>query len=114
MQLYDRFRFVERQLLPQKAGKEVMVTIPLPLVVEGEDEKIARFQIGEHVLGFWLPGNRNAQRPIESFQYRSLQKERSHIFWLTGQHFLSQVVEDKAVGAADAGDELARLIPALQ
>src|SRR6266540_2279063 len=48
------------QSLPQQIGKEMMITVPTPLVVQGVDKQISAFEIFEGCLprSRWVEQNR--------------------------------------------------------
>src|SRR2546423_12024983 len=73
------------QALAQGLGKQVMVAIPLPFVIEGDQEQVGTLQEVELCLAVTRCTNRIAQRSAQSIQNAGLQQEVLDACGLTTQ-----------------------------
>ena len=109
----------------QQVGKEAMIAIPAPLVVQGHDEEVGRFQRFQARLAIWRPagavrgGSRCAKLANFGFsestasQRGPLNRSRIEVWsrnswsgrWLLVQNLFHQIVENKAVAAGECLDE---------
>ena len=93
---------------PQRVGEEVVVAVPPPLVIEGDDEQVAALEDREHVLSVVPAGERVAQRAGQLVEDRRVEQEGASLFGLAVQDLLDEVVEDEAVASGERLDERRR------
>jgi hypothetical protein len=86
-------------------GEEVVVAVPLPLVIEWDDEQVVALQGREHRAAAVQPGDGVAQRPGQPVEEGGAQQEFSDSVRLVLQHLLHQVVDEESVAAGEGGDE---------
>ena len=102
--------------LPQQIGEQMVVAVPAPLVVEGDDEQVGPIEVFEGLLtggrGVEQHGiTEGAAEPIEDGRP---QQEGLHGFGLPLEDFLDQVVEHEVVAAGERRDEARGVLTALQ
>src|SRR3990172_5736056 len=93
------------QALAQEIGEETMVAIPMPVVVEREQEQVRALEVFEHPLTLELAGEGVAQRAGEAIQNRGLAQEGLYVGRLLLENLLSQIVHDVTVAAGERADE---------
>ena len=95
------------QALAEQIGEEVVIAVPAPFVVEGDEEQVGAFEILEGCL----PGSRRvAQNGITQWaaqlvEDRRAHQERLHALRLSLQDLLEQIVEHETVAAGERSDE---------
>ena len=69
---------------PQRVGEEVVVAVPPPLLIEGNDEQVGALEDREHVVSVVPAGERVAQRAGQLAEDRRVEQEGAHLFgdWL--------------------------------
>ena len=95
------------QPLPQQIRKEMMITIPVPPVVQGNKEQVGVFEILEGCL----PGSRRIEQDgitkgaAHALEDRCAQQESLHAFGLLFQDFFNQIVQHEMVAAGERFDK---------
>ena len=79
----------------------MVVAVPVALLVERRQEQVGTFQILQHLLAIAPSGKRIAERAAELLENRRLEQKISHVFRLSLEHLLSQVVQHVAVHARE-------------
>ena len=92
---------------PQRVGEEVVVAVPPPLVVEGDDEQVRALEDREHVVSVVPAGERVTQRAGEPAEDRRVEQEGARLRRLAVQDLLDEIVEDEAVAPGERLDDLA-------
>ncbi len=91
------------QSLSQQIGKEMVIAVPTPLVVKGDEEQVGAFEIFQD----FSPGNRGihqngiTQRAAEAVEERRAQQKRLDAFGLLPEDFFHQIVQHEMVAAAE-------------
>src|SRR5260221_538933 len=104
------------QSLPQQIRKEMMIAVPTPLVVQGDDEQVGMFEIFQG----GLPGNRRVehngitQGAAEAVEDGRAQQERLDAFGLLPENFFKQIVQHEMVAAGKRFDEAGGVFMPLQ
>ncbi|MDT4820486.1 hypothetical protein FQZ97_536290 [compost metagenome] len=83
----------------------MVVTEPLALLVQGNDEELLALQAHQHVQAIAAAGQGVAQVGAEFVQHRGLFEELLQGRRQAVEHVLGQVVGNVALGAAQAGEE---------
>src|SRR5664279_2377051 len=84
----------------------MVVAVPAPLFVQGNQEQVGAVDLVQHVAGVGASRDGVTQGGVESVQDGGLHQERQQVGRQRGEHFLAQVVDDRAVGAGEALDEV--------
>ncbi len=113
MQLGRGIRILVEEPRAQHVGEEVVIPIPLASIVERDHEQVLPIQRLERRLASGRARDRVAQRSLEAVEDRRLQHEPPHGFGLALQHFARQVVDDEAIVAGKAGNEVRDVFPSL-
>ena len=113
VQHIDELRRLLCQPGSQHVCEQVVIAVPLPPVVERNQEQVAAIEGLEHGLAAALPGDRVAQRAVEPVQDGGVQQELADLAGLALQHLLDQVVDDVAVVPREAGDEPGDVVSSL-
>ncbi len=108
------FRLFAEQVGPKDVGEEVMVAVPFPPVVEGDDEEVGALQCREHAASIVAAGDSVAQWPGEPVENRRVQQEAANRVRLVFQHLLDQVVDDVAVVPGEPGNETGGVVAPLE
>jgi hypothetical protein len=98
-------RFLLGQLEAEELPEEVMVSVPLPVVVEGDQEQVGLLQLGQQLAGVLGLQHGVAQRRRQALQDRGPDHEGAQRLGLAGQHLAAEVVDDVAVAGPEGGDE---------
>ena len=91
------------QSLPQQIGKEMVIAVPAPLVIQGDDEQVGVFEIFQ---GF-LPGSRGVEQngitqgAAQAVEDGCAQQESLDAFGLLLQDFFNQIVQHEMVAAGE-------------
>jgi hypothetical protein len=88
----------------------VVVPVPLPAVVEGDQEEVQPLQGFQGRPGVRATGDRRAQRCGQAVQDRRLEEEGPDLVGLTVQDLVDEVVDDETVVAGEVGDEHRRVV----
>ena len=113
VQLRSQVGLLGEQARPQHLGEQMVVAIPLPLVVQGDEEEVRPLQGHEHVAPVVAAGHGITQRPGEPVEDRRAQQKLAHGLRLVLQHLLDEVVDDVPVVPGEAGDEAAGVVAPL-
>ena len=89
----------------EHVAEEVVVPVPPPAVVEGDEEEVRPLQRLEGRLGVAAAGDRGAQRSRQPAQDRGLEEEGPDVVGLAVQDLVDEVVDDEPVVTGEAGDE---------
>ena len=94
----------------------MVIAVPPPLVVQGDDEQVGAFEIFQRCS----PGTRGVehngitQGATEAVQDGRAQQERLDAFGLLPENFFHQVVQHEMVAAGERGDEAGGIFMSLQ
>ena len=83
----------------------MVVTEPVPGVVERNDEQVLPLKGVQDLRGAGRPGDRVAQRGTEPAENRGPRQELADLAWLAAEHVLGQEVDDEPVVAAELADK---------
>jgi hypothetical protein len=101
----DLLGLLALQAGPQDVGEQVVVAVPLPPVVQGDDEEVGALERRQHVAAVGAAGDGVAQRAREPVEDSGVQQEPADRVGLVLQDLLDQVVHDVPVVAGEPGDE---------
>ena len=89
----------------------MVVAIPPPLVVQGDDEEVGAFQIGKGGLavGRAIAQNGIAQGRTQAVEEGGVEEEGLDGGGLLVQHFFDEVIQHKVVAPREGVDEVGRL-----
>src|SRR6266853_2329858 len=76
------------QAATQHLGKELMVAIPAPLIVERDDKQVRLLEPLQHGLAPLLLSYSVAERPAEARENRGGEQKRLHLCGLPREHLL--------------------------
>lgn len=96
----------------QSVREQMVVAVPLPLVVERDEEHVVPVQLFEHLMPVRPSGERIAERTGEPVQDRGGEQELTHVLRQAAEHLLNQVVQDKPVASCEGLDESGCLVGA--
>ncbi len=82
----------------------MIIAIPASFVVERDQKQACLVQIGQHIGGLRLTGDRFAQRVLHSVENRGLHQKQLHWLELSEQHIIDQVIENVSLRAGKASD----------
>ena len=103
------------QSLPQQFGKEMVIAVPTPLVIQRDNEQVGVFEIFQ---GF-LPGSRRrtqnsvTQRAAHAVKDGCAQQKSLDAFGLLLQDFFNQIVQHEMVAAGERFDETGGILMSL-
>jgi hypothetical protein len=114
VQFGDQPRSGGSQTRPEYLGKQGVIAVPLPFVVQGHGEQVRSLDLLQHLgsgrqIGILQQGI--AQRATQTIQDGRLQQEGLEGLGLALQDFVGQIVQDKVVAPRKAGNELAQCRP---
>ena len=92
---------------PQRVGEEVVVAVPPPLLIEGNNEQVGALEDPEHVVSVVPAGQRVAQQAGQLAEDRRVEQEGAHLWRLAVQDLLDEIVEDEAMASGERLDDLA-------
>ena len=104
------------QSLPQQIREEMVIAVPPPLVVQGDEEQVGAFEIFQGCL----PGNRGVEQngitqgAAQAVEDRCAQQERLDAFGLLPEDFFHQIVQHEMVAAGERSDEAGGVLLSLQ
>ena len=87
----------------QHLGKQVMVAVPAPLVVEGDHKQVRPLERFQHRLAPLLLCHRIAEWPAEALQDACVQQKLLHRSGLPREHLVGEVVQHIAMAAGEGG-----------
>ena len=102
--------------LPQQIGEQMVVPVPAPLAVQGDDEQVGPIEVLEGLLagGRGVEQHGITERAAEPIEDGRAQQEGLHGFGLPLEDFFDQIVEHEVVAAGERGDEAGSVFTALQ
>ena len=108
----DLLRVVLLQPRAQQLAEEVVVAEPLPLVIQGDNEKVGSLEALDEFLDSRAvhAGHCLAQLGVEPFKQRGLEEKSLNVFRLAGDDFLGQKIQDEAVTAGKRLDEAVEVV----
>jgi hypothetical protein len=83
----------------------VVVAVPPPLVVQGDDEEVLPLEGVQHRPAARSTGQGVAEAAGQLVEHRGVEQELPHLVRLPVQHLLQQVVQNEAVVAGERIDE---------
>src|SRR5215203_3679867 len=93
------------QLVAQEFGEQVMVTIPLPMVVQRNDKQVRVFQLAQKPPGVLYPRNRFAQGRRQPLKDRALEQKLPLFLRQGRQDLLCQELDDVSVTTLERFDK---------
>ena len=97
----------------EHVGEQMVVPIPLPPVVQRDEEQVLSLERLQHRLAAVLAGNGIGQRAIQPAENRGLQQERADRFGLALQDLFNEVVDDVSVVSRKTRDEAGDVVSPL-
>src|SRR5215469_14726429 len=88
------------EVTTQDFGKQVVVAVPAPLIVQGDYKQVRLLERFQHDLAPLLLCHRIAERSAEALQDAGVQQKLLHRRRLPCEHFFGEVVQHKAMTAA--------------
>ena len=84
----------------------MVITVPTPLVVQGDEKEVGMFEVFQGFLPGkrWIEGDGVAKGTAEAFEDRRLQQEVLEALGLPFQDFLQQIIEDETVAAGEGSE----------
>src|SRR5437879_3264378 len=92
----------------------MVVAIPVPLSVEGDDEEVVLLNVLQQALAVILVADGVAELCGEAGKHGGMQQKRLDLLRLLSQHFIHEKIRDVAIAATQAVDEGMRSLPPLQ
>ena len=114
VQLGHQISHLSLQSLAQDVGKEMMIAIPAPLLVQGHKEQVGCLECFEYLLALRSLGDRIAQRAGQPVEDGRLQQKCLDLLGLPDEDFFGQVVEHVALAAAKCPDKARDVLVPLQ
>src|SRR5215207_9571631 len=102
------------KLISQEFGEKVMVTIPLPMVVQRNDKQVRVFQLAQEPPGGRRTRNRLAQGCRQPLQYRAQEQELLLFLRQGRQDLLCQELDDESVTTLERFDKSVHILFAPQ
>ena len=104
------------QPLPQQLGEEMVIAVPAPLVVQGDDEQVGVLEVLQGLLpgGCGVGHHGITERAAEPIEDGRAQQEGLDGLGLPLEDLLEQVVEHEMVAAGERRDEAGDVLAALQ
>lgn len=79
------------QLVPQQVCEEVVVTVPIPLLVQWDEEEVHPLQLLQGFLASAPPCHCLAQPGVHPVQDRSIEEKPRELGVLSGEYLLDKV-----------------------
>ena len=114
MQLGNQCGFSLLQVAAQHFGKQVVVAVPAPLVVEGDHKQVRAIERFQHRLTPLLLHHGITERPTEALQDTGVQEKLLHRSGLPREHLVGEVVEYIAMAAGEGSQKPRDIGSALQ
>ena len=96
--------------LAQQLCKEVVVAIPAPFVVQGDEEQIGALEAAPGSPGRSRGRRTASQRAAQAVENGCVEQERLHALGLPVQDFFDEIVQDEAVAAGERLDEAGEIL----
>src|SRR6188508_2829654 len=93
------------QVQAKDIAKEMVIAVPLPPVIEGDQEEVGSLQDFEDGLAVALAGDGIAERRSQAVEDGGANQERPDVVRLPPKHLLYEVIDDVPVVAGERGDE---------
>ena len=106
VELEHRRRVLGEEPGPEHVGEEVVVPVPAATVVERDEEEVRPVEPFDHGGAVGATGHRVAGLGGEPIEDRRVEQERADLLGLVLEHLLGEEVDDEAVVAGEAGDEV--------
>ena len=95
-------------------GEEVVVSPPLPVIVEWDEEQPGALQIDEPRRSARLSRDCIAQRAAQPLENGGGEQEGADLVALEREDLIGEIVDDETVVAREPGDRRARIVAILQ
>src|SRR5215469_8039472 len=95
-------------------GKQMVIAIPMPLVVQRNQKEIGPLQDREDRVAFLLVSDGVTERTTQPVEDGGLKQEVTHRFGLALQDLFDQKVHDVPVVSSECLDESVNILMALQ
>src|SRR6266516_2937244 len=95
-------------------GRQVVVAVPMPLLVQGDHKQVGPLERFQHGLTSLLFSHCIAEWSAEAFQETGVQEKLLHRGGLPREHLCGEVVEHIAMAAAEGRQKRRDISPALQ
>ena len=104
-------RQVPLEPVPQQVAEELVIAVPVPFVVEGDDEQVGALDGRQRLLAGAGRGLEDgiAEWPAQAVEDGGAQQEGPDLGRLPLQDLLEQVVQHEAVAAGERADEPGRV-----
>src|SRR5207302_3531009 len=92
--------------LPQQLSEELVIAVPLPFVVQRDEEQVGVFEIFQSGLpdSRGVEHNGITQGAAAAGEARSAQQEMLNVFRLLPEDFFKQIVQHEMVAAGERSD----------
>src|SRR5258707_2848022 len=114
VQVRDQRQGCLPQTLAQGLSKQLVIAIPNPFVIEGDQEQVGMLQQVEQGLTPALGPHSIAQGSAQAIQERGLHQEVLDGCTLMAEDFVQQVVRYVVMAATEGSDEAGRIVTALE
>ncbi len=94
----------------QRVGEEVVIAVPAPLVVQGDQEQVRAFEGLQHALPVGPAGQRLAQATGELVEHAGVEQEFPDLVRLALQDLLDEIVQDEPVAPGERLDEIGDVV----
>src|SRR6185295_18675314 len=94
VQFWNQVRLFLDQMSLQDVGKEVVVSVPLALIVQRDNEEVATFERLQDAPAAFVRGDHIAEGAAQPAENRGLQQEASDRGRLPFQNLLDQVIHN--------------------
>src|SRR5437764_7395293 len=105
MQVGYPARFCLLQVAGEHLGKQVVVAVPSPLVIERDHKEIRFLERFQGCLSMFLTGHRLTEWSTEALQNRGGEQEFLHRRRLPQEYFLGEVVQHEAMAASEGREK---------
>ena len=102
------------EVAAQHLGKQVVVAVPTPLLVQRGHKQVGPLEGLQYGLAPFLTGHRIAEWPAEALQETGMQEKLLHRGALPREHLFTQVVEHIAMTAGEGSQKRGDIGSALQ
>src|SRR5262249_24264954 len=114
MQVRQEFRLGLEQAASEHLGKQVMIAIPPPLLVQRDHKEIRPFKGLEPRLASRVFGHSLAERGAEALEDRGAQQKRLDRCRLPGENLFGEIIQREAVAAGKGSEERRKISSALK
>ena len=92
---------------PQRVGEQVVIAIPLPLLIEWNDEYVAAIEGLKRCAAVVSSGEPVAKLPLQLVQHRGGDQELAGLLALASEHLLDEVVQNKSMATTERINKIA-------